>query len=857
MTRSHGAPRYWSLPAPELLAALETRAEGLSQQEAADRLRRDGPNLLVEEQGPSVLGLLGRQLRSPLVLILVFSAIVAAGLREWLEASIILAIVLGSALLGVFQEHRASAAVAELKRRLALLARVRRDGCVVERPFRDIVAGDVVLLGAGAVVPADALLLSAQDLLVGEAVLTGESFPVEKRPGVAPAAASVGQRTNVVFMGSSVLSGAGEAVVVRTGRTTEFGAIAERLRARPIETEFERAMRRFGAMLIRIMTVVVLFVLIVHQLMGRPFLDSLLFAVALGVGMSPELLPAIVSVTLSRGAQRLAAKGVVVRRLEAIENLGAMTVFCTDKTGTLTEGCVRLEAALDAQGRAGAEEARLAFLNAAFQTGIANPLDRAILDSGRATGLDTAGYAKADELPYDFTRKRLSIVVAPAGAPDARLMITKGAFDPVLALCSHWASPDGEAPLDRLARDRIHKLYRRRGEEGFRVLALATRRFEVKPDYDFADETDLCFRGFLVFADPPKPDAATAIGALFELGVAVKIISGDNRHVVGHVAASLGLDRHAMLTGPELQKMKDEALWNRAAQTTLFAEVDPQQKERIVRALKRSGEVVGFLGDGVNDAPALNTADVGVSVDQAVDVARESADIVMLRRDLRVLKLGVEGGRRTFANTLKYISITISANFGNMASMALAAPLLPFLPMAAKQILLNNFLSDLPAMALSSDRVDADQIRRPQRMGIGDIQRFMVVFGLLSSAFDGLVFFLLLKLVRASEAVFQTGWFVFSLLTELAIVLVLRSRGPIWRTRPGGLLLALTAAATTLALVSPYLGVGSAIFGFVPMAPTTMAALLALVLAYAAATEAAKLWFYRSLSHPPRPAPKR
>jgi len=836
---------YWTQDAEALLQSLETTRDGLSAAEAARRLARDGPNSVKDEQRLSAAALLIRQFRNPLILILLFAASISAGLQDWFGAAIIMAMVIGSTLLGFFQEYRASAAVAELRARLALTTKVRRGGKVLTVPFGEVVVGDIVLLSAGAVVPADAAVLQAQDLLVSEAALTGESFPVEKRPGALPAETTVAVRINAVFLGTSVRSGTAEAVVVRTGRATEFGAVAERLKAKPVETDFARGIRRFGAMLIRVMVVVVLFVLTVNQLLGRPFIDSLLFAVALGVGMSPEMLPAIVSVTLSAGARRMAKSGVIVRQLEAIENLGAMTVFCTDKTGTLTEGAIRLEAAVGPLGAADAEVGQLAFLNAAFETGIENPLDQAILAAGQAAGLKSDGYAKVDEIPYDFSRKRLTIAVQARGETDTRLLITKGAVPNVLDLCTHWTGPDGEAAFDAAAREKVEAYYRERSEEGFRLLALATRSMEVRPDYLVADEAQMCLRGFLVFMDPPKPEAAAAIADLAQLGVAVKVISGDNRHVVAHVARTLGLNARAMLTGGQLAKMKDEALWNRAARTVLFAEVDPQQKERIVRALQRTGHAVGYLGDGINDAPALYAADVGISVDQAVDVARESADVVLLRRDLEVLRTGIEGGRRTFANTLKYICITISANFGNMVSMALVTPLLPFMPMLAKQILLNNFLSDIPALALSSDRVDAAQIAAPQRFGVSDIQRFMIVFGLISSVFDLLTFGFLLHVLKAREATFQTAWFVLSLLTELTVLLILRTHGPAWKSRPGKVLVGAIVAVAVAGLAAPYLGALSGAFGFVPLRLKSLIALLFIVAGYVAATETGKRWFFR------------
>ena len=708
--------------------------------------------------------------------------------------------------------------------------------------------GDLIVLSAGNLIPADGLVIEAQDFLVSEASMTGESFPVEKRPGIIAADAPIAARTNIVFLGASVRSGTAKVLAVRTGRRTEFGAIAARLRARPPETDFARGVRQFGYLLIRVMVVIVLFVLTVNMLMARPVIESLLFAVALAVGLSPELLPAIISVTLSAGARAMSKRGVIVRRLDAIENLGSMDILCTDKTGTLTEGTIILNEVFDAANQSSDEVRRLAFLNASLETGIENPLDAAIVAAGEGAGLTISGLTKIDEIPYDFMRRRLTIVVAEDATPGQHLFITKGAFSNVLDICAFYVRDGIDKPLDAAARAGLETIYKAKGADGFRVLALATRKVASKADYDRDDEREMTFRGFLVFLDPPKPEARQTIQKLAGLGIAIKVISGDNRYVTAHMAAAVGLDAKSMLTGEELAALKDEALWHLAPRTDLFVEIDPQQKERIVRALQRTGHSVGYLGDGINDAPALHAADVGISVAEAVDVARESADIILLSRDLDVLRAGVEDGRRTFANTLKYISITTSANFGNMVSMALATPLLPFLPLAAKQILLNNFLSDLPSIAISSDNVDPDRVSRPQRWNIKDIQRFMIVFGLISSVFDIVTFAVLLLVFNANEAAFQTSWFMISLLTELAVVLVLRTRRPAFRSRPSRLLLWSTVIVAAATFAIPFLGSMSTVFGFVPLSAIQLGAVVAIVLGYIVATEVAKTWFFRSES---------
>jgi Mg2+-importing ATPase len=837
---------YWNREVAGLSAALGSDSGGLSSENAAERLRQVGPNSMEDESHLSALRILLQQFESPLVIILIFAAVISLALGDRLDASIILAIVLGSSLLGFFQEYRASAAVEELKRRLQLTCRVVRDGREQTVPASTIVPGDVIVLSAGNLIPADGLLIEATDLMVNEASLTGESFPVDKQPGIVPAETPLAGRTNAVYLGASVQSGKAKMLAVETGRRTAFGAISARLKARPPETDFERGIRQFGYLLVRVMFVVVLFVLTVNLLLGRPKIDSLLFAVALAVGLTPELLPAIINVTLSAGARGMAKQGVIVRRLNSIENLGSMDIFCTDKTGTLTEGVIVLQDATDADGRTSPEIRQLAFLNAAFESGISNPLDAALVAAGKTAGLATSGYRKIDEIPYDFQSKRLTIVLAKDGDTAQHLIVTKGAFANVLALCSSVDRDGVNVPLTADQRERLEAFYQTKGEAGFRVLAVATRKIPAQDRYAHNDEGGLAFAGFLVFFDPPKKDAQKTLRDLANLGIHVKVISGDNRHVTAHLAEAVGLNPKSILTSEQLAKLSDEALSQVAPRTDLFVEVDPQQKERIVRALQRTGHAVGYLGDGINDAPALHAADVGISVDEAVDVARESADIILLKPDLDVLRQGVEDGRRTFANTLKYINITNSASFGNMISMALGTPLLPFLPMTAKQILLENFLSDLPSITISTDNVDAETVQSPERWDIKDVKRFMIVFGLISSLFDLLTFAILLRVFHSGAAVFQTTWFVISLLTEVAVVLVLRTRGPSLRSKPSRMLLWSSIIMGVLALAIPYLGRLASAFGFVPLSALQMVTVLVITAGYIAATEGAKAWYYRT-----------
>ncbi|QRI63967.1 magnesium-translocating P-type ATPase [Shinella sp. PSBB067] len=832
---------YWAVPAQALLAGLDTRRTGLSSEAAKARLREAGPNTISPGRGTSALAAFLRQFRSPLVLILIFAAIVSGFVGEGSEAVIIGVIVLASCVLSFTQEYGASRAMQALTARISPKVVALRDGRETSLAVSDIVPGDVVRLSAGNLIPADGILLEARDFNVSEAALTGETFPVVKAAGLSPPDAQIGQRANAVFTGTSVRSGTASMVVVKTGGNTEFASIAASIAHVAPETDFARGIRRFGYLMTEIMLVIVIVVFFANLLLHRPAVDSLLFSLALAVGLTPELLPAIISVTLARGARAMAANGVIVRRLDAIENLGSMDLLCTDKTGTLTEGVIHLDACKDAAGQDAPEVRLWALLNAVLQTGMANPLDAAIA-AGKSEQDDLAGYAKIDEIPYDFIRKRLSVAVRVEGRAED-LLICKGAVQNVVEACSCVLAQGTPVPMDAARARAIDDKVRAWSGQGYRVLGIAIRRFPARQAYGREDEAGLAFAGFLLFLDPPKPGMAQTLKALADRGIKVKVITGDNRYVAAHLAEIIGLPHGRILTGGEVSTLTKEALVPRVTQNDIFAEIDPNQKERIIAALRGHGHVVGYLGDGINDAPALHEADVGISVDGAVDVAREAADLILLERDLGVLLRGVDDGRRTFANTMKYISITTSANFGNMVSMAFASLALPFLPLLAPQILLNNFLSDVPSLAIATDNVDPDQVRTPRRWDIGFVRRFMVTFGLVSSLFDFVTFAFLLLVAGATAQVFQTGWFVESLITELAIVLVVRTRKAFWRSRPSALLSWLTLAVGVFAIMIPFLP-GADWFGFVALPLPVVGGLVAITLAYLAASEAVKHWFF-------------
>jgi Mg2+-importing ATPase len=838
---------YWSHSPEQLIAELHTSNIGIQQSEAENRARQYGLNNLTTKRRTSTLGLFLSQFKSPLVLILIFASIISAFVGEWTDAIIVLAVVIGSTTLGFVQEFRAGNAVEKLRSQVTIRTHVLRDGQPKLLPSEQVVPGDVVVLSAGSLVPADGIVLEANDFFVNQAVLTGETFPTEKKPEAVPAKASLAERTNCVFMGTSVRSGAARVLITRTGKSTVFGQIADRLNLRPSQTEFERGIQRFGSMLTQIMLVMVVTVLAINIFLAKPPIDSLLFALALAVGLAPELLPAIISITLAHGAQQMAKRGVIVRRLNSIENFGSMDILCTDKTGTLTLGVVSLDGALDSEGQPSKDVLYFSYLNAQYQTGIENALDDAISAYAKKAKLEAGAERKVDEIPYDFVRKCLSVVTE--NTQGKRTLITKGALENILNICDRVQTGERISPLNAKKRAEIEQHYSDWSGQGFRVLGIATKAVAPETDtYSRAVEKDLTFIGFLLFFDPPKLDVQQTILDLVQRGVQLKIITGDNEKVARHVAEAVHLPITGMMTGSKLNEISDDALWHVAERTTIFAEVDPNQKERIILALRKTKHVVGYMGDGINDAPALHAADVGISVDTAVDVAKDAADFVLLKQDLDILREGIDVGRVTFANSLKYILTTISANFGNMFSMAAASLLLPFLPLLASQILLNNFLSDIPGTAIASDNVDPEWVAKPRRWDTTFIRRYMILFGLVSSIFDILTFLVLLYLFHASAEEFHTGWFIESLLTELVIALVVRTQRPFFRSRPGKLLLVSTLVVVGITLVLPYLPV-NVLFGFIPLPLPLMLLIIGLTGLYVVVAEIAKKYFYSRMEN--------
>jgi Mg2+-importing ATPase len=833
------AEPFWSCAADALAARLGSRAGGLSRAEAAARLADIGPNLLVRGRRTDLPALILGQLVSPIVLILLVATGLAFFLGDAADAAIVLVIVAASAALGVWQEHGASRAVERLLAQVATRVQVLRDGEVTDVPLADVVPGDVALLSAGRSVPGDGVLLEARDLFISEAPLTGESEPAEKTPGPCAADAPLARRSGAVFLGTHVISGSARALIVETGSRTELGRVAAHVTARPPETDFEHGLRRFGYLLLEVTLLLVLGIFAVNVYLARPVLESLMFSLALAIGLTPQLLPAIVAVNLSRGASRMAAEKTIVRRLPAIENLGSMTLLCCDKTGTLTDGRLTYEGAEDPDGHPSDRVLRLAFLNAAHETGYASPLDES-LRALRVCPIDPV--QKRDEIPFDFVRRRLSVLLDVDGG----LLVTKGAVAAVLEACDSVETAAGPVPLDG-RRAAVDATFGRLCDAGLRVIAVAFRAMPGATHVGKADERGMTFAGLVRFQDPVKPDARAALDELAHLGVAVKIVTGDNAAAARALARAIGVKDAVVVTGRDLARAAASALPAFARTVDVFAEVEPTQKEQIVTALRRSGHVVGFMGDGINDAPALHAADVGISVAGAADVAREAADIVLLEKELRVVARGLREGRRTFANTLKYVFMATSANFGNMFSMAGASLFLPFLPLLPKQVLLTNLLTDLPEMAIASDHVDSEATARPQRWDIGLVRRFMILFGLLSSLFDYLTFGALFWLAGAHAAAFRTGWFVESVISAACVVLVVRSRRPLGRSRPGRGLARATGVCVAATALLPFTPLAP-LLGLERPRPAVLALIALIVCLYVAAAELLKRRFYASAS---------
>jgi Mg2+-importing ATPase len=836
---------FWQLPLDALETNLVASAAGLDPPEAERRLARDGPNALAPPHQRALLLQFLSRFGNPLVLLLLGAAVISGFTGDRTSLYVIAAMILLSVSLDFVQEYRAGRAAERLKHSVALRATAVRGGQPVVVTTDRIVAGDVVRLGPGSLVPADGRVLEANHCFAQQALLTGESYPSEKRPGgPEPAGVEAGAAANSLFMGTSIISGTATMLVCRTGGATALGQISHLLVRRPPATAFELGVKSFGLFILKLAILLVLFVLLINAMFHRPWLESFLFAVALAVGLTPELLPMVVSITLARGAMRMAKERVIVKRLGAVHDLGSMDVLCTDKTGTLTEAKIRLERHEDLAGADSARVLELAYLNSALETGIVSPLDTAILGH---TEVDITAWRKIAAAPFDFERRCVSVL---ADDGTRRVLILKGAFEDVLRRATRFEGEGaaGVQELDEAARARARQRFDALSGEGFRVLGIAWKELpSERTSISVEDEAGLVLAGLAAFEDPPKASAGDAVRALAKSGVTVKIVTGDNELVTRHLCAQIGLPVKEALLGSDLEGMSDTALAARAEQVDVFCRVTPPQKNRVIQALRSRRHVVGYMGDGINDAPSLYSADVGLSVEGAVDVAREAADLILLDADLGVVHRGVLEGRRTFGNILKYLMMATSSNFGNMFSMAAGTLVLPFLPLLPVQILLNNFLYDLSEVAIPLDRVDRESLARPRPWDLKFLRRFMLVIGPVSSLFDFLTFFIMLRVFHAGEALFHSGWFVESLATQTLVIFVIRTRGNPLRSHPAPLLVWSSLGVVACATLLPYTVLGARI-GFVPLPAPYFAFLAGMVIAYLALVEAVKRWFYRRLA---------
>jgi Mg2+-importing ATPase len=845
-----GAAAFWQEEPAAVLERLRSSPDGLTGEEAGRRLERYGPNVAVVAARTNFLRKLIRRLTEPVITILLFAAIASGLTGDWLSCTIIVVIILSSTILDLVQEGKAEATIDALRRSVAVTAAVVRDGAATERPIAEIVPGDVVMLRGGDMVPADGIVLASNGALVDEVALTGEPYAVEKRPGSCHSAVLT-DAFNALFSGTSVVGGEASLLVVATGAATRFGGIAASLRSRVPPTAFERGVHALGMLILRLTGFLVLFVLLVQLVRHGLTLDGFLFAVALAVGLTPELLPMITTVSLARGGERMAKKRVVVKRLSSIHDLGAIDVLCTDKTGTLTEARITLAGAFGPDGADRPAVAALLRRNSRLCRGVHSSLDDAAL-AGASAGGD--GWSLVDDAPFDFERRRASVLVTDG---KQRKLITKGAPEALLALCSSIEGPDGaRLPLDDALRARIAALIDGKGTEGLRLLAVATR--DMPADCGVigpGDETDLTLAGCAAFIDPPKQSARIAVERLVAVGVRIKIISGDAQPVIENVVAALRLKATGVLAGGEIAAMSDAELDHRVGEVDLFARVAPDQKRRIVAALRRRGYTVGYMGDGINDAPALHAADVGISVDGGTEVAREAADIILLAPDLGLVADGVAEGRRTYANIMKYVRMGTSSNFGNMLSMAAASVFLPFLPLTPLQVLLNNLLYDFSEIGIPFDRADPGDLANPRSWDMRAVLRFTLLMGPLSSAFDLVMFGWLLEIVHGDVASFRTAWFVESIATQILVIFIIRTAGPAWRSRPDRLLVITSLGGLLLALLIALTPAGGFI-GFGVVDPAILAGIAAVSISYLAIAEVVKRLALAPNSSPGTPRAK-
>ncbi|MCW6679261.1 magnesium-translocating P-type ATPase [Anaerococcus sp. NML200574] len=833
---------FWSYDKDYVLKSLDSSEAGLSSKQASDRIESYGKNVFKKRKSESQFMIFLSQFKSPITMILIFAAILSIFMKDYSDGIIILIIIMISSILSYLHESKAKDAVKKLLYSVSVTSSVLRDGKFVELDNADLTFGDIISVKTGDMIPADCLLLEGNSLSTDESSLTGETFPVEKISGKIPANTTLSERKNVLWMGTHVISGSGKAVVVNLAKDSEFGKITASLSQKDSDTDFEKGIKDFGSLILHVTSLLIGLIFIFNIILNKPFLESFMFALALSVGLTPQMLPAIISVNLSQGAKRMSEEGVIVKKLNAIENFGSMTIMCSDKTGTITKGKVKLDSALNFNGEKSEDLSKFAAINSYFQEGYANPIDQAILSANKE---DFSAYKKLFEIPYSFENKILSILVKTG--PDLsnkNLMVTKGAFESIVNISKFYEKADGSVGKIDEIKDQIFDLFSKFSSQGYRVLGLAYKDLNDESDFENEKAEDMVFKGFLLFIDPLKEDIKEVISQMNDLGVALKMITGDNSEIAKNIGSQIGLDPEKILLGQDLSSYSISQLNKKVLDIDIFAEISPNQKEKIIRAYKEAGEIVGYMGDGINDAPAIKQADVGISVDTAADTAKDAASIVLLQNSLRVLLSGIKEGRRTFINTLKYIFVATSANFGNMFSMAGASIFLKFLPLLPKQILLTNLLTDFPSLQIASDSVDEGWLEKPVKWDMKFIKKFMIVFGITSSLFDYLTFFVLIFIFKADEKLFQTGWMLESVISAMIVMLIVRTARPVIKSKPSkGLLIAILSVS--LVLISIIYSPINSYLGLVKLPLKALVSMLGISIIYALFAEVLKRKFFK------------
>lgn len=833
---------FWSYDKDDILKKLNTSENGLSSKEAGDRMARYGKNVFKETKSRSNVMIFLSQFKSPITMILIFAAVLSIFMKDYSDGMIILIIIMISSFLSYLHESKANDAVKRLLSSVSVTSSVLRDGAFKEIDNGNLTIGDIIRVKTGDMIPADCLLIEGNSISTDESSLTGETFPVEKVTTTIPADTNLSKRKNSLWMGTHVMSGSGKAIIVNLAKDSEFGKITSSLSQKDSDTDFEKGIKDFGNLILHVTTLLIGLIFLFNIVLNKSFLESFMFALALSVGLTPQMLPAIISVNLSQGAKRMSEQGVIIKKLNSIENFGSMTIMCSDKTGTITKGKVKLDSARTFNGEQSEMLNKFAAINSYFQEGYSNPIDEAILSS---SNYDFSGYKKLFEIPYSFENKLLSVIVkTDSDFSKQNIMITKGAFESIVTICDSYETADGSIGNIHEIKTQLFDSFAEFSSQGYRVLGLSYKVLSDDADVQKEKAEGMMFKGFLLFIDPLKEDVNDVIIQMKDLGVSLKMITGDNQEIAKNIGSQIGLNPKKIMLGDELGSCSISQLNKKVSNIDIFAEISPNQKEKIIRAYKEAGEIVGYMGDGINDAPAIKQADVGISVDTAADTAKDAASIVLLQNSLKVLLSGIKEGRRTFINTLKYIFVATSANFGNMFSMAGASLFLKFLPLLPKQILLTNLFTDFPSLQIASDSVDDDWLKTPIKWDMKFIRKFMVVFGIISSLFDYVTFFVLLHIFKADETLFQTGWMLESVISAMVVMLIVRTARPVMKSKPSKKLLR-SVVFVSLILISIIYSPINSCLGLMALPLKAFISMLCISAVYAFVAEILKKRFYQ------------